>query len=865
MNYLTNKTMENFNSMIKRFIKIALMTLLGINFAVAQQRGISVAKVQGTGDGHNVQFTNPYPPFNTFNVFAGVFNSTIDNNAAKMYCIDIQNNLVYNEVYNDSGFTPSKITYILNNYYPYKSHPYAGALNQKEKEAAAIQIAVWHFSDGVDANTVNVGDIKTRALQIIADADANANGVLPVKTLQILPISMLHNPSVKDTIQIKTLNELGIGVSGINITLTTTSGTLSTLTTTTGAGGLSPKITIQKGASLTATITAQASIVIPQGTRYVHLGSPTTKQKLVIATPTYGSKMDTFDCSWDSTSSGGNGGVESSYDLASALFIRHNRIMNGETSMMVSNQTDIMPLTYTLEQIIPAAGPYNTIKYVTTPFDILGISNATSAYATDYKLNNTSARIGAIFATTTTAPNVYSHTKSVCDRLANCNIEKLERTTIDNREFYSAKIVNPSKGTTDYSVIFSVYETSTGFIVDNKWTIPEYQVPAGTMNVYNFQVWAADFGGTSILVKKILDKFATFGTVKYQQAQLKYADVFMKSAKYTNDGKIKIKFINTTGVNQTVPLAYTYTPQTGMASQTLNQSVNVPNGEFEYNTNIGIISGASVNLTCANGFKDAVFIGGGVYGSYAGPTSTITQFTNVVTSGNPTAPANSLIFPGGARLKGSLGDKVYVGRSLDGSYEGIDLQNFAKIKFEAMGSGTLSVYLEVKSGNGTTFYPFVNVPLTSSMTTREIPLSSFLVNGQPAYMGNVSMVSFQLTKSLNPSLTSFDYTVQNAVMIANSVGISTGTTDVKEYALAQNFPNPFNPVTKIAFSLPKQGNVTLKVYNMIGKEVATLVNEVKGIGNYEVNFDGANLSSGVYFYKLESDGFSEVKRMMLIK
>ncbi len=851
-------------TILKRFIQIALMTLLGLNFAAAQPRGISVCKVQSTGNGSNVQFTNPYPPFNTFNVFAGVFNSTIDNNAAKMYCIDIRNNLVFNEVYNDSGFTPSKITYVLNNYFPYKAHPYAGALGTKEKEAAAVQLAVWHYSDGVDVNTVNVADIKTRALQIIADADLNAGSVLPVKTLQILPISMLHNPSVKDTIQIKALNELGVGVSGINVTLTTTSGTLSVLNTTTGAGGLSPKITIQKGASLTATITANASVIIPMGTRYVHLGSPTTKQKLVIATPAYGNKTDNFVCSWDSTSSGSNGGVESSYDLASALFTRHNRIANGETSMMVSNQTDIMPLTHTLEEIIPTSGPYNTLRYTTTPFDILGISNATSAFASDYKINNGATRIGAIFSTTTNAPNIYSHTKSVCDRLANSNLDNLERTLIDNHEFYSAKLVNPSKGTTDYSVIFSVYETASGFTVDNKWTIPEYVVPAGTTNVYNFQVWGADFGATSILVKKVLDKFATFGTVKYQAAELKYADVYMKSAKYTNDGKIKIKFINTTGINQTVPLSYTYNPQTGMPAQTLNQSITIPHGESEYNTNIGIISGATVNLTCANGFKDAVFIGGGVYGSYAGPTSTIQQFSNIVTSGNPVAPANSLIFPGGARLKGTLGDKVYIGRSLEGSYEGIDLTNYAKIKFEAMGTGTMSVYLEVKSGN-TTLYPFVNVPLTSTLTTREIPLSSFLINGQPANLNNVSMVSFQLSKSLNTSMSNFDYTIQNAVVVANSVGVTSNTTDVKEYALAQNFPNPFNPSTKIAFSLPKQGNVTLKVYNMLGKEIATLVNEVRSIGNYEINFDGANLSSGVYFYKLEAEGFSEVKRMMLIK
>ena len=85
------------------------------------------------------------------------------------------------------------------------------------------------------------------------------------------------------------------------------------------------------------------------------------------------------------------------------------------------------------------------------------------------------------------------------------------------------------------------------------------------------------------------------------------------------------------------------------------------------------------------------------------------------------------------------------------------------------------------------------------------------------------------------------------------------------YNLSQNYPNPFNPVTKISYALPKSGYVTLKVYDVLGKEVMTLVNEAKNAGNYSVEFNASNLSSGMYFYKINVNGFSEVKKMMLVK
>ena len=86
-----------------------------------------------------------------------------------------------------------------------------------------------------------------------------------------------------------------------------------------------------------------------------------------------------------------------------------------------------------------------------------------------------------------------------------------------------------------------------------------------------------------------------------------------------------------------------------------------------------------------------------------------------------------------------------------------------------------------------------------------------------------------------------------------------------EYALDQNYPNPFNPSTKIKYSVPQNGLVTIVVYDLTGQQVATLLSEVKEPGNYEVNFNTSGLSSGVYFYKMTANNFSQVKKMSILK
>ena len=110
-------------------------------------------------------------------------------------------------------------------------------------------------------------------------------------------------------------------------------------------------------------------------------------------------------------------------------------------------------------------------------------------------------------------------------------------------------------------------------------------------------------------------------------------------------------------------------------------------------------------------------------------------------------------------------------------------------------------------------------------------------------------------------------TATQMTKLGSTIGITPINTEVPgNFDLKQNYPNPFNPTTKIRFSIPKSSNVSIKVYNSLGREVAAvLINEDLKAGNYEVEFAGTYLNSGVYFYKLTTQEFSKTMKMMLVK
>ncbi|MGB5531067.1 MAG: T9SS type A sorting domain-containing protein [Ignavibacteriaceae bacterium] len=99
----------------------------------------------------------------------------------------------------------------------------------------------------------------------------------------------------------------------------------------------------------------------------------------------------------------------------------------------------------------------------------------------------------------------------------------------------------------------------------------------------------------------------------------------------------------------------------------------------------------------------------------------------------------------------------------------------------------------------------------------------------------------------------------------NTTGINSDQPVLKDFSLLQNYPNPFNPVTKISWQSPTGSHQTLKIYDLLGNEVATLVDENLPAGNYDIDFDASGLTSGIYFYQLKSGSYFQSKKMLLLK
>ena len=257
--------------------------------------------------------------------------------------------------------------------------------------------------------------------------------------------------------------------------------------------------------------------------------------------------------------------------------------------------------------------------------------------------------------------------------------------------------------------------------------------------------------------------------------------------------------------------------------------------------------------------------GAGSTNLFAGTVNGVVLTTNngtswtTVNAGLPNRPVGSLAVIGANLFAGTAGAGVFLSTNNGTNWtptilSGASVQSFAVIGTNLF-AGTAGGSVFLSTNNGTSWAQ-VDSGLTSA---------------------SINSLAVSLTGTAGTNLFA---ATDSGVYVRPLSEMFTGVKNKQNnfptsFSLQQNYPNPFNPTTMINYSVPKTSLVTIKVYDILGKEIATLVNEEKSAGNYSVQFsanggyasgrNGGNLSSGIYFYRMQSGNYSQTKKLVLLK
>jgi uncharacterized repeat protein (TIGR01451 family) len=570
----------------------------------------------------------------------------------------------------------------------------------------------------------------------------------------------------------------------------------------------------------------------------------------------------------DSCTSAGVSGIESNSDFSENILKTQKNLFQNHYihSIQLSKRFN----QFQLPDFIPAEGPFNSFAIETTPADIYSVSNAIDCYAVDYFLNDngTLRRVGAIFSTTTNSPDIYVHSKVVCDRLKGYKLEEINLYNINGYEFFIAELKNENNRLTDYSVSFSAYYTGNEFKVQSKWTNDEYYCPTDAIMIYNFQIWSSSKEETASLLKKILEKIQTYGSIVYLNTNQKEPVAFFSEGAYKHSGNFLLRVKNKQ-LPASLLLNYNYRFAQGGTVYDSLQTINISEGDNEFNIPFGIVADSKIKSVHAGGFKDDLFLSGGTYIHFEGETSLVDSFH---TAGFPKIdlqefPQNSLVLSGGAKISGQLNDWVCILRSLTSDGSAYDLSDCYAVRFNITGSGLIDVFLEMTNTQNYNYYTHT-AEMNPSGIEIQINFNEFQERfGQqtPFDASLINAVGFIYDKDKNPAVNNFSFEIKNIAFLREISSTGNEEKLPQEFKLSQNYPNPFNPATKIDFSVAKKERVVIKIFDIIGQEVSELVNEELNPGYYSVTFNAENLSSGIYIYSMISPSISISKKMILLK
>jgi Secretion system C-terminal sorting domain len=553
-------------------------------------------------------------------------------------------------------------------------------------------------------------------------------------------------------------------------------------------------------------------------------------------------------------SSGNDGGLESDGCLADA--IAHRNFQRTKTPSVSSdgkrslydNPSELTAFVQPkkgglqtrgdveLEGFIPQF-PFGNIttSYVTSPKDLLGITNAKKVVSVDYFDNNTKQRLAAVLSTKT-QEKVYDHTKVICDRLVGSQLLSTERIEIDGKAFILA-LLQRENGAIEYNINFSVNkENATTVMVTSQWAIETY---ASKPDYWNFQVWAASSDDAKKLALEILNKFKEQYTTVINTIEPSIPKVFVKKGSYDN-GILTLIIQNTNGASQ-ITLSGNFTSSETHKRGTINKTIALSGAAEETITvSVGSIFDIGFNLKNNKATEyDALYFADGTWGLDYDKNLTKVDYFDV-DGAFSLAENDAFTLERNPSVRGNTKDYVSLFRTLRPASIEADMSAFNNLSFSAWGSNIVEVTLMKKSVTEWSKQYRSEVRLSVDRQEFNLSLKDFS-NGTNEPIKADDLVSVVFTfKGDGKTEKSYEMNIENLVFnnkVNQNKAIAEGTINV--------FPNPASEATDLTFNVAERGTAQVNVTNLQGLQVSSFKVELAK-GSNRVAVPVLDLPAGMY-------------------
>jgi hypothetical protein len=489
-----------------------------------------------------------------------------------------------------------------------------------------------------------------------------------------------------------------------------------------------------------------------------------------------------------------------------------------------------------LESFIPQ-NPFGNIttSYVTSPNDLLSVSNAKKVISVDYFDNNTKQRLAAVLSTKT-QDKVYDHTKVICDRLIGSQLLSTERIEIDNKPFILA-LLQRENGAIEYNINFSVNkEDATTAMVTSQWAIETY---LSKPDYWNFQVWAATSDDAKKLALEILNKFKEQYTNVINKIEPSIPKVFVKKGSYDN-GILTLNIQNTNGASQ-ITLSGNFTSSETHKRGTINKIIAL-NGEAEevITVPVGSIFDIGFNLKNNKATEyDALYFADGTWGLDYSKNLTKVDYFDVADAFS-LAQDDAFTLERNPSVRGNTKEYISLFRTLRPASIETDMSGYNNLSFSAWGSNIVEVTLVKKSIANWSKQYRSEIRLTRDRQEFDLSFKDFS-NGTNEPIKADDLVSVVFTyKGDNKTEKSYEMSIENLVFNIKEnqeKAIAEGTIKV--------FPNPATEATDLTLNVAERGIAQINVTNLQGLQVGSFQVELAK-GNNRISVPVINFPEGMY-------------------